>query len=140
VLVATFGQRYARSFERASRVADYTSHEHPIDQVITASFDIKYRNRWIEFMIRENEKGGYLNKTVTLLKSIQWGCCTWENSLTKKTIVRCLVKSAFMKQREQLNSCIELQDYISALLPPAKSQERIPLNEFVVTEFVMRFQ
>jgi hypothetical protein len=45
-----------------------------------------------------------------------------------------------MKQREQLNSCIELQDYTSALLPPAKSQERIPLNEFVVTEFVMRFQ
>jgi len=48
-----------------------TSHWQPMDQGIIASFKTKYRKRWVEFMIREYEKGRDPNMTVTLLKAIQ---------------------------------------------------------------------
>jgi hypothetical protein len=117
-----------------------TSHWQPMDQGIIASFKTKYRKRWVEFMIREYEKGRDPNMTVTLLKAIQWSRWAWENSLTKETIVRCWVKSTLIKQPEGLEPGMEddlraeraeLQEYINALPPPAEGQERIPLNEFI---------
>lgn len=117
-----------------------TSHWQPMDQGIIASFKTKYRKRWVEFMIREYEKGRDPNKTVTLLKAIQWSRWAWENSLTKETIQRCWVKSTLIKKPEGLEPVIdddlgaeraELQEYINALPPPAAGQERIPLNEFI---------
>jgi hypothetical protein len=111
-----------------------------MDQGIIASFKTKYRKKWVEFMIQEYEKGRDPNKTVTLLKAIQWSRWAWETSVTKETIERCWVKSTLIKKPEGLKPVIdddlrakqaELQEYINALPPPAEGQERIPLNEFI---------
>lgn len=66
--------------------ANTRSHWQPMDQGSIASFKSKYRNRWVEFMIREDEKGRDLNKTVTLLKAIQWSCWDGKTALQRKPL------------------------------------------------------
>jgi hypothetical protein len=123
--------------------ANTTSHWQPMDQGSIASFKTKYRKIWVEFMIREDEKGRDPNKTVTLLKAIQWSRWAWENSVTKETIERCWVKSALIKKPKGFDPAIdddlrvgraELQEYINTLPPPAEGQERTPLSEFIKPE------
>jgi hypothetical protein len=78
-----------------------------MDQGIIASFKTKYRKKWVEFMIREYEKGRDPNKIVTLLKAIQWSRWAWETSVTKETIERCWVKSTLIKKPEGLEPVID---------------------------------
>jgi hypothetical protein len=49
-----------------------TSHWQPLDQGIIASFKTIYRKEWILYMLRQYEENKDLNKTVNLLKAIQW--------------------------------------------------------------------
>jgi hypothetical protein len=49
-----------------------TSHWQPLDQGIIASFKTIYRKEWILYMLRQYKANKDLNKTVNLLKAIQW--------------------------------------------------------------------
>jgi hypothetical protein len=49
-----------------------TSVWQPMDQGIIVSFKLQYRKQWIEYMIRAHEANKNPQKTVNLLKAIQW--------------------------------------------------------------------
>jgi hypothetical protein len=60
-----------------------TSAWQPMDQWIIASFKLQYRKLWIGLMLREYEANKNLQKTVNLLKAVQWTRAAWELSVTK---------------------------------------------------------
>ena len=60
-----------------------------MDQGIIASFKLQYRKLWIAFMLREYEVGKNPQKTVNLLRAIQWTRAAWETSVIIDTIQRC---------------------------------------------------
>jgi hypothetical protein len=66
-----------------------TSEWQPMDQGIIASFKLQYRKQWVAFMIREHEAQKNPQKTVNLLKAIQWVRVSWEQSVTPTTIKKC---------------------------------------------------
>ena len=49
-----------------------TSAWQPMDQGIIASFKLQYCKLWITFILREYEASKNLQKTVNLLRAIQW--------------------------------------------------------------------
>jgi hypothetical protein len=49
-----------------------TSHWQPLDQGIIAGFKLQYRRQWVSYMLQQCEAGKDPNKTITLLKAIQW--------------------------------------------------------------------
>jgi hypothetical protein len=119
-----------------------TSHWQPMDQGIIASFKLQYRRQWVAFMLREYEKGRNPNKTITLLKAIQWCRVAWEQGVTQETIRRCWIKSTLIKAVEQ-EAIVEddqaaerakLQEQIESLPAPAEDEERISLNDFISPE------
>ena len=74
-----------------------TSHWQPLDQGIIASFKTIYRKEWILYMLRQYEENKDLNKTVNLLKAIQWTRKAWDQ-VTDTTIQRCQWKSTIIKK------------------------------------------
>jgi hypothetical protein len=93
-------------------------------------------------MLREYEKGRNPNKTITLLKAIQWCRVAWEQGVTQETIRRCWIKSTLIKAVEQ-EAIVEddqaaerakLQEQIESLPAPAEDEERISLNDFISPE------
>jgi DDE superfamily endonuclease/Fission yeast centromere protein N-terminal domain/Tc5 transposase DNA-binding domain len=119
-----------------------TSYWQPMDQGIIASFKVQYRRQWVAFMLREYEKGRDPNKTVTLLKAIQWYRVAWEQGVMQETIRRCWIKSTLINPTEQdptseddqATERAELQEQIESLPPPTEGEERISLNEFINPE------
>jgi hypothetical protein len=123
-----------------------TSEWQPMDQGIIASFKLQYHKRWIAFMLREYEADRNPQKTVNLLKAVQWTRAAWESSVTRDTIKRCWVKSTLIKKVEgtadaedSAEDCIvvddrtdraELQDQIAQL--PIESL--LSLDEFLNPE------
>lgn len=113
-----------------------------MDQGIIASFKVQYRRQWVAFMLREYEKGRNPNKTVTLLKAIQWYRVAWEQGVIQETIRRCWIKSTLINPTEQdptseddqATKRAELQEQIESLPPPTKGKERISLNKFINPE------
>jgi hypothetical protein len=94
-------------------------------------------------MIQEYEKGRNPNKTITLLKAIQWSRVAWEQAVTKETIERCWIKSTLIEKLKEVEAIMEdnqaaeraeLQDQINSLPPPAEGEERTSLNEFINPE------
>ena len=77
-----------------------TSEWQPMDQGIIASFKLQYRRLWVAFMLREYEADKNPQKTVNLLKAVQWTRAAWESAVTKDTIKRCWVKSTLIKKPE----------------------------------------
>ena len=61
-----------------------TSHWQPLDQGVIASFKLQYRRQWIQYMLRQYELDKDPNKTVTLLKAIQWTRILWHNIVTQE--------------------------------------------------------
>jgi hypothetical protein len=116
-----------------------TSYWQPMDQGIIASFKLQYRRQWVAFMLQEYEKGRNPNKTVTLLKAIQWCRVAWEQGVVQETIQRCWIKSTLIKpakqepilEDDQGTERAKLQEQIESLPPPAKGEERISLDEFI---------
>jgi hypothetical protein len=49
-----------------------TSVWQPIDQGIIASFKLQYRKLWIAFMLQEYKANKNPQKTVNLLRAVQW--------------------------------------------------------------------
>jgi hypothetical protein len=75
-----------------------TSHWQPLDQGIIASFKLQYRRLWISYMLRQYESDKDPNKTVTLLKAIQWTRVAWNDTVTKECIEKCFWKSTVFKK------------------------------------------
>jgi hypothetical protein len=78
-----------------------TSHWQPLDQGIIASFKLQYRRQWVSYMLRQYEAGKNPNKTVTLLKAVQWTRSSWEQGVTSLSIQKCFWKSTVIKKLEQ---------------------------------------
>src|SRR6202522_3703615 len=95
-------------------------------------------------MLREYEAGKNPQKTVNLLKAVQWTCTAWKTSVTQECIKRCWWKSTLIKKAEgsaedSTEDCIvvddrtdraELQDQIAQL--PIESP--LSLDEFLNPE------
>jgi hypothetical protein len=88
-----------------------TSAWQPMDQGIIASFKLQYRKLWIAFMLREYEADKNPQKTVNLLRAVQWTQAAWETSVTIDTIRRCWWKSTLIKKPtpEELAQMAELE-------------------------------
>jgi hypothetical protein len=74
-----------------------TSHWQPLDQGIIASFKLQYRRYWISYMLRQYENDKDPNKTVNLLKAIQWTRVAWD-AISPATIQKCWWKSTILKK------------------------------------------
>ena len=72
-----------------------TSHWQPLDQGIIASFKLQYRRHWISYMLRQYENNKDPNKTVNLLKAIQWTRVAWE-AVSPASIQKCWWKSTII--------------------------------------------
>jgi hypothetical protein len=120
-----------------------------MDQGIIASFKLQYRKLWIAFMLREYEADKNPQKTVNLLKAVQWIRAAWETTVTIDTIQRCwwkwtLIKKPILEEPTQMAELegdtivvddgsadrIELQDQITQL--PIKNL--LSLDEFLNPE------
>ncbi|KAI1004472.1 hypothetical protein K3495_g3737 [Podosphaera aphanis] len=53
------------------------SHWQPLDQGIIASFKLAYRKQWINFILNQHESGKDPQKTVNILRAIQWSQIAW---------------------------------------------------------------
>ena len=82
--------------------ANTTSHWQPMDQGIIASFKLQYRRNWVAYMLRQIEAGKNPNKTVSLLKAIQWTRASWVNGVTAVTIQKCWWKSTVIKKPKEV--------------------------------------
>src|SRR3981081_2478381 len=97
-------------------------------------------------MLQEYETNQNPQKTVNLLKAVQWTWAAWESSVTRDTIKRCWVKPTLIKKTEgtidaedsaedyivmdDRTNRAELQDQIAQL--PIEST--LPLDEFLNPE------
>jgi hypothetical protein len=61
-------------------------------------FKLQYRRLWVAYMLPQYEAGSDPNKTVTLLKAIQWTRVAWNNIVTTATIQKCWEKSTLVKK------------------------------------------
>ena len=113
-----------------------TSYWQPMDQGIIASFKLQYRRLWVAYMLRQYEAGKDPNKTVTLLKAIQWTRVAWTDIVTTATIQKCWWKSTVVKKPvgqeivddNQQPDRDELQAQIQEL--PGITN-RLSINEFI---------
>jgi hypothetical protein len=129
--------------------ANTTSHWQPLDQGIIASFKLQYRRLWVAYMLRQYEACKDPNKTVTLLKAIQWTRIAWNDIITQATIQKCFWKSTVLQKPideatisivtaatiEDQTERIELQAQITALPgitdPLAINDFIEPINEII---------
>jgi hypothetical protein len=114
-----------------------TSYWQPLDQGIIASFKLQYRRLWISYMLRQYEANKNPNKTVHLLKAIQWTRVAWDN-VSPISIQKCWWKSTIIRRpddhveediasqdqpdRDELQAQIAQLPYIT---------EPISVNEFI---------
>lgn len=75
-----------------------TSCWQPMDQGIIATFKLRYRRLWVHYMLRQYEAGKDPNKTVTLLKAIQWTRVAWAEGVSPTCVQRCWWKSTVLGQ------------------------------------------
>jgi hypothetical protein len=113
-----------------------TSCGQPLDQGIIASFKLQYRRQWVSYMLRQYEAGKDPNKTVTLLKAIQWTRSSWEQGVTPLSIEKCFWKSTVFKKPEQEVIQEESQqadrDALQAQIAELPGiEDPLPLNEFI---------
>ena len=78
--------------------ANTTSHWQPLDQGIIAGFKLQYRAQWVAYMLRQYEANKDPNKTVNLLKAIQWTRLAWDQGVSEATIQKCWWKSTIIKK------------------------------------------
>jgi hypothetical protein len=87
-------------------------------------------------MLRQYEAGKDPNKTVTLLKAIQWTRSSWEQGVTPLSIEKCFWKSTVFKKPEQEVIQEESQqadrDALQAQIAELPGiEDPLPLNEFI---------
>ena len=87
-----------------------TSHQQPLDQGIIANQKLLYRRQWIRYMLQQYKADKDLNKTVHLLKAIQW-IRKAQADLNPNTIQHCWWKSTiFAKPVEEVEVVEALED------------------------------
>jgi hypothetical protein len=110
-----------------------------MDQGIIASFKLQCRRLWIAFMLQEYEADKNPQKTVNLLRAVQWIQAAWETSVTIDTIQKLTsIKKPIPEELEGDTIIvddgnadrIELQDQIARL--PIKNP--LSLDEFLNPE------
>jgi hypothetical protein len=111
-----------------------------MDQGIVASFKLQYRRQWISFMVQAYEANKDPNKTVTLLKAVQWTRVAWEQMVTQKTIQKCWWRSTVIKKPvvegeviEEDNSAAERAE-LQAQIASFPIKDPLSLNEFLNPE------
>ncbi|KAI0993047.1 hypothetical protein K3495_g15137 [Podosphaera aphanis] len=80
--------------------ANTKSHWQPLDQRIIASFKLAYRKQWINFILNQHESGKDPQKTVNILRAIQWSQISWED-LEACVIKRCWWKSTLISRPDR---------------------------------------
>jgi hypothetical protein len=100
-----------------------------MDQGIIASFKLQYRKLWIAFMLQQYEADKNPQKTVNLLRAVQWIQAAWETSVTIDTIQRCWWKSTLIKKPtpEELAQIVELEG--DTIIVDDGSADRIELQD-----------
>jgi hypothetical protein len=112
-----------------------TPYWQPLDQGIIASFKLQYRRLWINYMLRQYEADKDPNKTVNLLKAIQWTRTAWE-SVLPQTIQKCWWKSTIIKKPVDYTEDIISQDQqdrdeLQAQIAQLPITDPISANEFI---------
>jgi hypothetical protein len=69
--------------------ANTTSVWQPCDQGIIAAFKLQYRKFWVSYMLRQLETDKNPNKTINLLKAIQWTRIAWNDKVIPEKIQKC---------------------------------------------------
>jgi hypothetical protein len=119
--------------------ANTTSYWQPLDQGIILIFKLAYRKLWILYMLRQFEANKNPNKTVTLLKAIQWTRVAWD-SVTADKIQRSFWKSTVIpkpltdeqeaaREAEELAELADFERSIAAL--PISNTNRMSAAEFL---------
>ncbi|KAI0998414.1 hypothetical protein K3495_g9780 [Podosphaera aphanis] len=80
--------------------ANKSSYWQPLDQRIIASFKLAYRKQWINFILNQHESGKDPQKTVIILRAIQWSQSSWED-LEACVIQRCWWKSTLISRPDR---------------------------------------
>jgi hypothetical protein len=114
-----------------------TSHWQPLDQGIIASFKTIYRKEWILYMLRQYEANKDPNKTVNLLKAIQWTRKAWDQ-VTDTTIQRCWWKSTIIKKPIDQDPISQQDQDLQAQMTTLQAQiTRLPIiNPLSADEFI----
>jgi hypothetical protein len=113
-----------------------TSYWQPLDQGIIATFKLGYRKQWVNYMLRQLEADKNPQKTVNILKAIQWTRVAWEGVAAEK-IQKCWWKSTVISN---LNNEDILQDNaaeieeLSAQIARLPGGEAQPIEQFLEPE------
>jgi hypothetical protein len=115
--------------------ANTTSHWQPLDQGIIASFKLQYRRQWVAYMLRQHEAGKDPNKTVTLLKAVQWTRVSWAQYLASSTIQKCFWKSTLISKpqgvTEQNTDQEDIDDLAAQIASLFGVKDLMPVREFI---------
>jgi hypothetical protein len=86
-------------------------------------------------MLRQYEAGKDPNKTVTLLKAVQWTRACWAQYVTSKTIQKCFWKSTLIPKPQDTSEQNTDQEDIDELTTQIASlpgiQDLMPVQEFI---------
>ncbi|TQS37547.1 hypothetical protein Golomagni_01974 [Golovinomyces magnicellulatus] len=101
-----------------------------------ATFKLQYRKLWVHYMLRQYEAGKDPNKTVLLLKAIQWTRVAWAEGVSPTCVQRCWWKSTVLGQHVGLKIVEEnleadrdeLQKQINEL---PGIEDRLSVGEFI---------
>ena len=111
-----------------------TSHWQPLDQGIIASFKLYYRRQWVEYIIRMLNSDKDPNKTVTLLKAIQWTRIAWNDYVTDITISRYYWKSMVIKKpvdETVIDEGISEREALRIQISALPTQDFLSVDEFI---------
>lgn len=118
-----------------------TSVWQPLDQGIIASFKLHYRKQWVRYMLKEHDAGRNPEKTINLLKTVQWTRVAWESLVTQECIQKCWFKSTCIKKPDALD--IEVTDdhveasdreELKAEISQLPIADVLPLDEFLTPD------
>jgi hypothetical protein len=114
-----------------------TSHWQPLDQGIIASFNLQYRRQWVAYMLRQFEANKDPNKTVTLLKAVQWTRVAWCDYVSSQTIQKCFWKSTITtKPDDNMDNLESVQDLDMDELRAQIAQLPRVIDPLSVEEFI----
>ena len=113
------------------------SYQQPLDQGVIASFKLQYRRLWIEYMLWQYEANKDPNKTVNLLKAVQWTRKAWDE-VEASTIRKCWWRSTiFKKPVDEIQDYSNQQDQVSYTKLQAQIN-RLPnlVNPLTVNKYI----
>jgi hypothetical protein len=112
-----------------------TSVWQPCDQGIIAAFKLQYRKLWVSYILRQLEVNKNPNKTVNLLKALQWTRIAWNDKVTPEKIQKCWWKSTVILKPldnttqvdTQATEIAELQQHIASI----PNIQPLPIDKFI---------